>query len=128
MVQPSLTGLDYQKLLSWYGFHEEHDWRNSSNVFSHFFKTVIKVFKAFASCLKNEAVNLLKANFIYWKATRVSLDYIHRSAVCAYFERHLPHLYGLWYYKLVKVFIISICDKLFQRKTCSKRVISITMV
>ena len=42
--------------------------------FSHFFKTVIKVFKAFkvfAPCLKNEAVNQLKVNFIYWKATSV---------------------------------------------------------
>ena len=96
MVQPSLTGLDFQKLLSWYGFHEEHGLRNSSKVF-HFFKTVIKVFKAFkvfAPCLKNEAVNQLKANSIYWKATRVSLDYTHRSAVCAHFERHLPP--SLW--------------------------------
>ena len=63
MVQPSLTGLDYQKLLSWYGFHEEHGLTNSSSV-SFFFKTVIKVFKVFASCLKNEAVNQLKDNFI----------------------------------------------------------------
>ena len=78
MVQPSLTGLDYQKLLSWYGFHED-------------FKKVIKVF---APCLKNEAVNQLKANFIYWKATRVSLDYTHPLAVCAHFERHLP--LSLW--------------------------------
>ena len=57
-------------------FHEEHGLRNSSNVF-HCFKTVIKVFKAFkvfAPCLKNEPVNQLKANFIYWKATRVSPD------------------------------------------------------
>ena len=76
MVQRSLTGLDYQKRLSWYGFHEEHGLRNSSNVF-HFFKTVIKVFKVFAPCLKNEAVNQLKANFIYWEATRVSPDYTH---------------------------------------------------
>ena len=35
------------------------------------------------------AVNQLKANFIYWKATRVSPDYKHRLAVCAHFERHL---------------------------------------
>ena len=45
--------------------------------FFYFFKTVIKVFKAFkvfAPCLKNEAANQLKANFIYWKATRVSPD------------------------------------------------------
>ena len=93
MVQLSLTGLDYQKLLSWHGFHEEHGLRNSSNVF-HFLKTVIKVFKIFASCLKNEAVNQLKASFIYWKATRVSLDYTHRLAVCAHFEGHLSP--SLW--------------------------------
>ena len=99
--------------------------------FFYFFEIVIKIFKAlkiFVSCLKNEAVNQLKANFIYWKATRVCPDYTHRLAVCAHFERHLPHLYGLWYYKLVKVFIISICIKLFQRKAYSKGVISITMV
>ena len=82
MVQPSLTGLDYQKLLSWYGFDEEHGLRNS--------QTVIKVFEVFASCLKNEVVNQLTANLIYWKATRVSLDYTHLFAVCAHFERHLP--------------------------------------
>ena len=96
MVQPSFTGLDYQKLLSWYGFHEEHSLRNSSKVFP-LFKTVIKVFKAFkvfAPCLKNEAVNQLKADFIYWKATRVSLDYTHRLPVCVHFERHLPP--SLW--------------------------------
>ena len=61
--------------------------------FFHFFKIVIKVvkaFKIFAPCFKNEAVNQLKANFIYWKATRVSPDYTHRLAVCAHFERHLP--------------------------------------
>ena len=86
MVQPSFTGLDYQKLLSWYSFHEEHDLRNSSNVLP-FFKTVIKVFKAFkvlAPCLKNEAVNQLKANFIYWKATRVSPHYrpLHTQLGC----------------------------------------------
>ena len=96
MVQPSLIGLDYQNLLSLYGFHEEHGLRNSSKVFP-LFKTVIKLFKAFkviAPCLKNEAVNQLKANFIYWKATRVSLDYTHCLAVCAHFERHLPP--SLW--------------------------------
>ena len=68
MVQPSLTGLDYQKRLFWYGFHEEHSLKNSSKVFFHYFKIVIKVFKAFkifAPCLKNEAVNQLKADFIY---------------------------------------------------------------
>ena len=65
--------------------------------FSIFFKTVIKVFiifKIFAPCLKNEAVNQLKANFILWEATRVSPDYTHRLAVCAHFERHLPP--SLW--------------------------------
>ena len=31
-----LTGLDYQKLSSWYGFHEEHGLRNSSKVFTLF--------------------------------------------------------------------------------------------
>ena len=59
--------------------------------FFHFFKTVINLFKAFkvfAPCLKNEAVNQLKANFIYWKAIRVSLDYTHRLA-------YPHHLYGL---------------------------------
>ena len=96
MVHPSLTGLHYQKLLSWCGFHEEHGLRNSSKVFPLFqdcYK-VFKAFKVFAPCLKNEAVNQLKVNFIYWKATRVSLDYKHRSAVCAHFERHLPP--SLW--------------------------------
>ena len=103
MVQSWLTGLDDQKLLSWYGFHVGHGLRNSSKVF-YFFKTVIQVFKTFkvfAPCLKNEAVNQLKADFIYWKAdfiywkaTRVSIDYTHRLAVCAHFERHLPS--SLW--------------------------------
>ena len=96
MVQPRLTGLDDQKLSSWYGFHEEHVLRNSSKVF-HFFKTVIKVFKAFkvfAPCVKVETVNQLKVNFINWKVTRVSLDCTHRLAVCAHFERHLPP--SLW--------------------------------
>ena len=68
MVQLSLTGLDYQKLSFWYGFHEEHGLRNSSKVFPLLFKKVIKVFKAFeafAPCLKNEAVNQLKVNFMY---------------------------------------------------------------
>ena len=51
---------------------------------------VFKAFKVFAPCLKNEAANQLKANFIYWKATRVFPDYTHRLAVCAQFERHLP--------------------------------------
>ena len=32
MVQPSLTGLDFQKLLSWYGFHEEHGLRNCPEI------------------------------------------------------------------------------------------------
>ena len=96
MVQPRLFGLDDQKLSSWYGFHEEHALRNSSKVF-HFFKTVIKVFKAlkvFEPYLKNEAVNQLKPNFIYWKATHVSLDCTQRLTVCAHFERHLPP--SLW--------------------------------
>ena len=43
---------------------------------------------------KNEAVNQLKANIIDWKATRVSLHYTHRLAVCAHFEKHLPP--SLW--------------------------------
>ena len=89
MVQLSLTGLDYQKLLSWYGFHEENGLKNSSNVF-HVFKTIIKVLQ----CLKNEAVNQLKANFIHWKVTCVALDYTHCLAICAHFERHLPP--SLW--------------------------------
>ena len=32
----TLNGLDDQKLLSWYGFHEEHGLKNSSNVFPLF--------------------------------------------------------------------------------------------
>ena len=67
--------------------------RETLQTFFHFFKTVIKVFivfKIFAPCLKNEDVNKLKANFICWKATRVSLDHTHRLAVCAHFERPLP--------------------------------------
>ena len=80
MVQPSLTELD-----------------KTLQKFFHFFKTVTKIFKAFkvfAPCLKNEAVNQLKANFIYCKAIRVSLDYTHSLAVCAHFERLLPP--SLW--------------------------------
>ena len=34
-----------------------------------------------------------------------------------------PHLYGLWYYKPVKVFIIPICNKMFQRKAYSKELL-----
>ena len=114
-MQPSITGLDYQKLLSLYGFLEGHGLRNSSKFF-HFFKTVIKVFKAFkvfAPCLKNGAVNQLKANFIYWKATRVYLNYTHRLAVCANFERHLPPSLWTMVLQTSEVFIISICNKLF---------------
>ena len=65
--------------------------------FFHFFKIVIKVFKAFkifAPCLKNEAVNQLKANFFIGKPLVVSPDDTHRLAVCAHFERHLPP--SLW--------------------------------
>ena len=91
MVQPNLTGLNYQKLLSWYGFHEEHGLRNSSKVFPLTVIKVFKAFKVFAPCLKNEAVNQLKANLI---STRVSLDYTHQLVVCAHFERHLPP--SLW--------------------------------
>ena len=58
------------------------------------------------SCLKNEAVNQLKAKFIYWKATRVSQDYTHRLLFVHTLKSAYPHLYGLWYYKLVKAFII----------------------
>ena len=65
----------------------EHGLRDSSKVF---FFNVSKAFKVFAPCLKNEAVNQLKANFMYRKDARVSLDYTHRLAVCAHFERHLP--------------------------------------
>ena len=36
MVQPRLTGLDDQKLLSWDGFREEHGLKTSSNVFQLF--------------------------------------------------------------------------------------------
>ena len=105
MALLSFIGLDYQKLLSWYSFHEEHGLRNSSDVFP-LFNTAIKVFKAFkvfAPCLKNEAVNQLKANFIYWKATCdfiywkatcVSSHYRHRLAVYAHLERHLHS--SLW--------------------------------
>ena len=62
--------------------------RETLQTFLHFFKTVIKVFKAFkvfAPCLKNEPIS---------QATRVSPDYTHRLAVCAHFERHLP--LSLW--------------------------------
>ena len=54
MLQPSLSGLDYQKHLSWYGFHEEHGLRNSSKVSPPFQESieVFKVFKVFAPCLK----------------------------------------------------------------------------
>ena len=62
-------------------------------------------FKVFASCLQNEAVNQLKANFVYWKATRVSLDYTNRLAVCAHFERHLPP--SLWTMVLQQVKCLS---------------------
>ena len=53
--------------------------------FFHFIKTVMKVLQCVLS---------LKASFIYWKATRVFLDYTHRSAVRANFVRHLPA--SLW--------------------------------
>ena len=62
MVQPGFTELDYQTFIN-----------------------VFKAFKVFALCLKNEALNQLKANFIYWKATRVSSHYTHRLAPCAHF-------------------------------------------
>ena len=81
-------GLSETFILVW--LHEEHGLRNSSKIFS-LFKTA---FKVFAPCVKNEAVNQLKANFISWKATPVSLDYTHRLAVCPHFERHLPP--SLW--------------------------------
>ena len=96
-------------------FYEEHGLRNSSKVF-HFSKTVMKVFKAFkvfAPCLKNEAVNRMKANFIYWKANRVSLDYTHRLAVCAHSEKHLPPSLWIMVLQTSEAFIISICNKLF---------------
>ena len=75
-----------------------------------------------AICLKNEAVNQLKAKFIYWKAIRVSpVDYTHRLAVCAHFERDLPPSLWPMVLQTSEVFIISICDncskgKLFQRE------------
>ena len=71
--------------------------RETLQTFSHFLKTVIKglkSFKVFAPCLKNEASNQLKADFIHCKAIRVSPDYTPRLAVCAHFERHLPP--SLW--------------------------------
>ena len=77
MVQLSLTRSDYQKLLSCYGLPRRAWLEKLFKHLFHFFKTVIKVFKVLATCLKNEAVNQLKANFIYWKATRVSLDHTH---------------------------------------------------
>ena len=86
--QGYVVQLDYQKLLSWYGFDDEHGLRNSSKVFP-LFQDCYKCI-----CRKNKAVNQLKANFIYSKATRVSLDCTHRLAVCAHFERHLPP--SLW--------------------------------
>ena len=77
---------------------------------------VIKVFKAvkvFAPCLRNEAVNQLKANFIYWKDA-VFLHITHTAWLFVHtLKGTYPHLYGIWYYKKVKVFIISICEKLF---------------
>ena len=88
MVQPRLTELDDQKPSSWYGFHEEQGFINSLNVFPLFRDCYS------ASCLKNEAINHLKANFAFRKASRVFLDYTHRSAVCAHFERYLPP--SLW--------------------------------
>ena len=36
MMHSRLTGLDNRKLLSWYGVHEEHGLKSSSNVFSLF--------------------------------------------------------------------------------------------
>ena len=45
MVQPSLTGLDYQKLLFWHGFHEEHGLRTIQKFFP-LFQDCYKVFKA----------------------------------------------------------------------------------
>ena len=65
--------LDYQRLLSWYGFHEENGLRNSS-----------KVFPLFQDCYKS-------IQSIY---SICAPDYTHQSAICAHFERHLPP--SLW--------------------------------
>ena len=93
LILNKITGLDGQNLLSWYGFHEEHGLKNSSNVLS-LFQDCYKTKYYSASCLKNEAVNQLKVTFICWKATRVSPHYTNRLAVCAHFERHLTP--SLW--------------------------------
>ena len=83
----------------------------------------MKVFKVFAPCLKNEAVNQLKANFICWKATRVSQNYTHCLAVCAHFERYLPP--SLWTMVLHtgEVFIISVCDNCSEEKLVQKELL-----
>ena len=91
MVQPTLTGLGDQKPLPSVGFMKSMAWITLQTSF-HFFKTVIKVLQCVLP--QNEAVNQLKANFIYRKAARVSLDYTHHLAVCAHFEKHLPP--SLW--------------------------------
>ena len=90
MIQPSITGIDYQKLLSWYGFHEEYGWETLQK----FLFKYLNHLKYLSVVSKNEAVGQLKANFIYWKAICVSLDFTHRLAVCAHFKRNLPP--SLW--------------------------------
>ena len=79
IIRDFYLGMALMKSMAW----------ETLQTFFPLFRTVIKVFKVFTSCLRNEAVNHLKANFVYWKATRVSLDYTHCFAVCAHFERHL---------------------------------------
>ena len=92
MVQPRLTGLDDLKLLSWYGFHEEHGLKKSSNVLLLFQDCYRSITVHPVS--RNEAVINWKLTVIYWEVTCVFLDYTHRQAVCAHFERHLPP--SLW--------------------------------
>ena len=125
MVQSRLTGLDNRKLLSWYGFHEEHGLKNSSNVY-RLFKTVIKVLQCVLSqkwsCKSTESL------IFYWKGTRVSLDYTHRLVVCAHFERHFPPF--LWTMVLQtseSVYHLNLWYTVL-KKAYSKGVISITMV
>ena len=40
MVQLRFTGLDDQKLLSWYGFHEEHDLKDVFPLFQDCYQSI----------------------------------------------------------------------------------------
>ena len=113
MVQLSLTGLDYQKLYFGMDSMKSMAWETLQKFFP-LFKIVINVFKAFkifAPCLKNEAANQLKAN-VFLLESHSCFPKLYTLLSCLYtlWKALTPHLYGLWYYKLMKTYIHSICN------------------